>query len=144
MRPRVLEKNLVQDIAATSNEKKVIFSPQDLYKVNNNVEFESAYVTAFDIEEDLHLNSEIFVVLDKVTSLPILKSLDLRPPQVVVLGMESHGKSTLLERLTKVDVFPKGRVRCTGCIIRLQLRRGPAKFPVICIRKQNDFGGKQY
>lgn len=136
MLPRVLEKNHVAAIAETTNQKKVEFTTKDLYKVNYTDGSDTANAHSDGSDQDLRLNSEIFAVLDKVTNLPLVKSLELRPPQVVVLGMESHGKSTLLERLIKLDVFPKGRNRCTSCIIRLQLRRGPAKLPVISIRNR--------
>eukprot|EP01033_Poteriospumella_lacustris_P018129 gene18129-13012_t len=69
------------------------------------------------------MSSEVFVELDRVISLPDIKSLDLKVAQVVALGMESHGKSTLLERLIGLPLFPKDRQRCTICPIRVHLRR---------------------
>jgi hypothetical protein len=44
------------------------------------------------------LSSEVFIELDRVMSLELMKTLDLQPAQIASLGMESHGKSTLLER----------------------------------------------
>lgn len=77
--------------------------------------------TGPDIVEQM--SSEVFVELDRVLSLPAIKSLDLKVAQVVALGMESHGKSTLLERLVGLPLFPKDRQRCTICPIRVHLRR---------------------
>lgn len=50
--------------------------------------------------------------------------------------METHGKSTLLERLLKLALFPKGKGRCTTAILRAQLRRGPATLATISIRNR--------
>lgn len=77
------------------------------------------------------VNSEIFVLLDKLLQHESLANLimkgGLRAPQIVVIGMESHGKSTLLERLIGFSIFPKsGRgvtKLCTRCPIRVHLRR---------------------
>lgn len=69
------------------------------------------------------MSSEVFVELDRVMKLPAIKGLDLKVAQVVALGMESHGKSTLLERLIGLPLFPKDRQRCTICPIRVHLRR---------------------
>jgi hypothetical protein len=41
-----------------------------------------------------------------------------------VLGNEKSGKSTLLERLTMMPVFPKDEDICTRMAIQLRLRRG--------------------
>jgi len=49
-----------------------------------------------------------------------------RVPMAVVLGVQSAGKSALLERLAGLAVFPRGRGPCTRAPVRLCLRRGPA------------------
>lgn len=69
------------------------------------------------------LSSEVFTNLDRVMDLPTVRGLNLKVAQVVALGMESHGKSTLLERLISLPIFPKDRQRCTICPIRVHLRR---------------------
>eukprot|EP01040_Poterioochromonas_malhamensis_P004881 gene4881-5235_t len=41
------------------------------------------------------LSSEIFKDLDQLSSIPGMGILDFEPPRIVVLGNESHGKSTI-------------------------------------------------
>ena len=48
-------------------------------------------------------------------------------PQVIMLGQESTGKSTLLERLTGLPIFPRNADLCTRSLIKVCLRRGPAR-----------------
>ena len=42
-------------------------------------------------------------------------------PQVIVIGSESSGKSSLLENITKCPVFPRSAGICTKCPIVLKL-----------------------
>jgi len=51
----------------------------------------------------------------------VLKGLS--PPHIVVIGSESTGKSTLLERLAMMPLFPRARRTCTRVPIHLHLRR---------------------
>jgi hypothetical protein len=71
------------------------------------------------------LSSDIFKELDRISSLPQLNFLHLQPPKIVVIGNESHGKSTLLERIIGLPIFPKDKQLCTRCIVRVHLRRNP-------------------
>ena len=48
-------------------------------------------------------------------------------PQVIMLGQESTGKSTLLERLTGLPIFPRNADLCTRSLIKVCLRRGPTR-----------------
>ena len=48
-------------------------------------------------------------------------------PQVIMLGQESTGKSTLLERLTGLPIFPRNADLCTRSLIKVCLRRGPSR-----------------
>jgi hypothetical protein len=47
------------------------------------------------------------------------------PPAVVVLGDESAGKSTILEQLAMLPVFPRKKRFCTRLAIHVRLRRSP-------------------
>ncbi len=47
---------------------------------------------------------------------------EIRIPTVVVIGDQSHGKSSLLEQISGVDL-PKGKGMCTRLPLELQLRR---------------------
>ena len=53
------------------------------------------------------------------------------PPQVVVIGGQSDGKSTLLEMLTGLPIFPTLNKRCTKMPIRVKLRNGEKKVPLV-------------
>jgi hypothetical protein len=43
-------------------------------------------------------------------------------PQVIVIGGENVGKSSLLENITKCAVFPRAKQQCTKTPIRLRLQ----------------------
>jgi GTP-binding protein EngB required for normal cell division len=72
------------------------------------------------------LNSDIYKELDRLAGLPQMDLFSLQPPKIVVIGNESHGKSTLLERIVGLPIFPKSRELCTRCVIRVHLRRNPS------------------
>jgi GTP-binding protein EngB required for normal cell division len=72
------------------------------------------------------LNSNIFKELDRIATLPQMDLFNLQPPKIVVIGNESHGKSTILERIVGLPIFPKNRELCTRCVIRVHLRRNPS------------------
>lgn len=46
---------------------------------------------------------------------------DFKLPEVVVVGSESSGKSSLLENITKCEIFPRDRSQCTRAPIRFKL-----------------------
>ena len=63
-------------------------------------------------------------------------------PVVVVFGAESSGKSTLLERLTTLRLFPCDEKICTRLPIRLELRASSeAKQPQLFVVKARANGG---
>ncbi len=47
---------------------------------------------------------------------------DLSPLQIVVLGQESTGKSSILERLAMMTLFPRAEIICTRVPIHVRLR----------------------
>ena len=49
-------------------------------------------------------------------------AFDLVQPTIVVIGDESHGKSSLMERITMRDYFKTGRGFCTKVPVRMMLR----------------------
>jgi len=49
-------------------------------------------------------------------------------PKVIVIGMESTGKSSLLENITKCNVFPRDHKLCTRCPVHLKLSTGKPKY----------------
>lgn len=54
-------------------------------------------------------------------TLPDIPMEDFFMPQVIVIGEESSGKSSLLEALTKCPVFPRDQRFCTKMPVRMQL-----------------------
>mmetsp|Transcript_5757 Transcript_5757/g.20045 ORF Transcript_5757/g.20045 Transcript_5757/m.20045 type:complete len:846 (-) Transcript_5757:1193-3730(-) len=64
-----------------------------------------------------------FTILDPMRDL-LASCLDgWEPPRIVVVGDESTGKSTLLEQLAMLPVFPRKKRFCTRMAIHLRLRR---------------------
>jgi len=58
--------------------------------------------------------TEIFRVLDPLRDL-LNESLNgWEPPVIVVFGDESSGKSTILDRIAMLPLFPKGEDLCTS------------------------------
>ncbi|CAE7563208.1 MX2 [Symbiodinium sp. CCMP2456] len=69
--------------------------------------------------------SKIFRVLDPLRGL-LLEVLDGWTPQrMIVVGDESAGKSTILEMLAMLPIFPRKRRFCTRLATHLRLRRNP-------------------
>lgn len=68
----------------------------------------------------------IFATLDPLRN--VLSSMldGWSPPQIIVLGNENSGKSTLMERLAMIPLFPRDRRLCTRLPIEVKLRRGEA------------------
>lgn len=52
-------------------------------------------------------------------------------PKVIVIGNESTGKSSLLENITKCQIFPRDSKICTKCPIHLKLNNGSSKYNII-------------
>lgn len=87
-----------------------------------------------------------FDVIDPLKDLVSVQQLSA--PQVIMLGQESTGKSTLLERLTGLPIFPRNADLCTRSLIKVRLRRGDMrklKLLVQDMQSQQDepsaFGG---
>ena len=66
---------------------------------------------------------DIFASLDRLTSFLPASLENWQTPSFVVLGPESSGKSSLLERLTFFSMFPRDEGICTRMAIKLELRR---------------------
>ena len=55
---------------------------------------------------------------------------DWDPPQLVVLGAEGSGKSSLLERLSLLPIFPRCEGKSPRRPLRLELRHAPDSAPL--------------
>jgi len=53
---------------------------------------------------------------------------DYQLPKVIVIGTESSGKSSLLERITKCQLFPRDGKLCTKCPIKVKLENGQSSY----------------
>ena len=71
--------------------------------------------------------AKIFEIIDPLRDLFATKNW--QAPALVVMGNENSGKSTLLERLAMMPIFPKDKFICTRMAIRVHLRRGPCMAP---------------
>lgn len=80
------------------------------------------------------LNSSIFESLDKVADL--IAPLNLQHPTIIATGNENAGKSTLLESVTGFPVLPRDVGLTTKMVIRVALRRGPAKLATVSVWKR--------
>jgi hypothetical protein len=64
----------------------------------------------------------VFGVLDPLQDV-LEQTLDgWQPPQLVVIWQESSGKSTVLERLAMMPMFPRDKKLCTRVAIHVRLR----------------------
>jgi GTP-binding protein EngB required for normal cell division len=81
------------------------------------------------VNSSLNQLGKVFAHLDPLRKL-LARSLDgWEPPQLVVVGNENAGKSSVLERLCMIPIFPRDEQLCTRMPIHVRLRRGPAKAP---------------
>lgn len=77
----------------------------------------------------VHELGEIFAQLDPLREL-LVQCLDgWQPPALVVVGNEKSGKSSQLERLCMMPMFPHDEAICTRLQIKVRLRRGPPRAP---------------
>jgi len=72
-----------------------------------------------DITSDL---TKMFKVLDPMRA-ELGTLVNLTPPKIVVIGDESSGKSTVLEQLIRMPLFPRNKTFCTRLPIHVRLRR---------------------
>jgi hypothetical protein len=59
------------------------------------------------------------------------ESIDLSAPEyafpdIIIIGDEKNGKSSLMENITKHKIFPQAREYCTKRPVRFTLLRGPS------------------
>jgi hypothetical protein len=77
----------------------------------------------------IHDLSKVFATLDPLRNI-LEKSLDgWKPPQLVVIGEENSGKSSVLERLAMMPIFPRNHRLCTRLPIHVRLRNKDKCMP---------------
>ena len=78
--------------------------------------------------------SKVFKYLDPLRDL-LASVLDgWTPPAIVVLGDESAGKSTILEQLVMLPVFPRKKLFCTRLAIHVHVGLSARKPPNMSLR----------
>ena len=78
--------------------------------------------TALEGVASIHDLRSVFGALDPLRDV-LAQTLDRwQPPQLVVIGQENSGKSTLLERLAMMPMFPRDKKFCTRLAIHVRLR----------------------
>jgi len=85
------------------------------------------------------LNSRIRPLLDVYEKLkPVLKLTKINEPKIATCGMQSHGKSSTLESITKIELPSKAET-CTICPIKICLRETKGEeFFTIKIEDEKD------
>jgi len=64
--------------------------------------------------------SSIFSVLDDVRD--EMAEVSWGVPKIIVFGAESTGKSTIMERIAMMPIFPEGKKLCTRMAVEVRLR----------------------
>jgi len=87
-------------------------------KTSNN-QMAPAFFKGINIAEQL-FNSSYGKIVETMKTLFNISDLSkFELPKVIVIGNESTGKSSLLENITKCQIFPKDSKICTKCPIKL-------------------------
>jgi GTP-binding protein EngB required for normal cell division len=114
----------------TNRNSKLTFSDDDNMRARVN-----AYIAQLGSSDDDISNIDelgaVFTIIDHIRDDLAEVLCDWKVPQVVVVGNESIGKSTLLERLAMMPLFPRGEKRCTRMKVEIRLRRGEDQNPVL-------------
>ena len=102
---------------------------------------------AFGVQQLVDDGSTYGSILKLLERVQPLRTFDLQIPTIVVIGDESHGKSSLMERLTMREYFATGRSFCTKVAVRMRLRKVAADHPFIghvrvCRITFNQAGGR--
>jgi GTP-binding protein EngB required for normal cell division len=61
-----------------------------------------------------------------------------RLPKIIVVGNESTGKSSLLENITKCQLFPRDSKLCTKCPIHVKIKNGKSNYSISYYELLND------
>ena len=70
----------------------------------------------------IHMLNDVFAQLDPLREILVDTLEGWEPPQLVVIGEESCGKSSLLQRLVMMPIFPTAGETCTRLPIHVRLR----------------------
>jgi len=88
------------------------------------------------------LEDSVFGKIKKIISQEDIDKYVL--PKIIVIGAESTGKSSLLENITKCQLFPRDYKLCTKCPIHVKMTKGDPKYIVsyVITDPDTDLSGK--
>src|SRR3546814_18176293 len=79
----------------------------------------------------LNALAQVFEVVNPLRD--TLEELSWELHQIVVMGNENSGKSTLLERITMMPLFPVDKRICTRMVIKICLSSGESRPTVLAL-----------
>src|SRR5438046_1427 len=65
--------------------------------------------------------TDILQIGNQLTGILADRKINIDPPQLVVVGTQSSGKSSLLNRIIEMDILPTGKTMVTRRPLNLQL-----------------------
>jgi hypothetical protein len=83
---------------------------------------DNTFSTWLDGISSIHELNAIFAQLDPLRNILAETLKGWQPPQLTVIGAESSGKSSLLQRLVMMPIFPTDDSMCTRMPIHVRLR----------------------
>jgi hypothetical protein len=117
---------LKSDPEAASGAQKL---REELAKSGNNGTIAADVRAALGNIASIYDLRKIFAALDPLRGI-LEKSLDgWQPPQLVVIGEENSGKSSVLERIAMMPIFPRNHRLCTRLPVHVRLRNAEKFCP---------------
>eukprot|EP01063_Lacrimia_lanifica_P038374 TRINITY_DN8154_c0_g1_i2.p1 TRINITY_DN8154_c0_g1~~TRINITY_DN8154_c0_g1_i2.p1 ORF type:complete len:654 (+),score=148.12 TRINITY_DN8154_c0_g1_i2:48-2009(+) len=81
--------------------------------------------------ESIGALNRIFLTMDRTSDVLQEVLAGWQPPRVVIVGNQSEGKSTILERLCMMPLFPRSKAICTRVPVKIDVRRGEPRPPTL-------------
>ena len=88
-------------------------------------------------QDNILQNKKLISIANKLSSLYSNKSIKI--PQLVVVGTQSAGKSSVLNAITQMDILPTGKNMVTRSPIKLELRNNNKNIIEIGYNKNNTY-----
>ena len=94
----------------------------DLQRAISSLKREPTFTSGLSGLSSIHELNAVFAQLDLIRDILAESLKEWQPPQLVVIGSESSGKSSLLERLAMMPILPTAEGICTRLPIYIRLR----------------------
>ena len=99
---------------------------------------EASFASNMEGIASIHELKAIFSELDPLRDILAQTLQGWQPPQLVVIGQENTGKSSILERLSMMPIFPRDNEMCTRMPIHVRLRnKDTAQAPTLTVFNVN-------